>query len=136
MAIQLRLLGSVTDAVRHLTYTASGKPRFTFGVRVGTIRKRLYLVTAYGTQARFADLYLRTGQRVRIEGAFLRRVPCYDSAVRADTIRHVGAGGPQHGTVIRFVPADPPASRLRVPADIEHHDADYVHAKAALASAA
>lgn len=121
MAIQLRLLGSVTDAVRCLTYTPSGKPRFTFGVRVGTIRKRLYLVTAYGTQARFADLYLRAGQRVRIEGAFLRRVPCYDGAVRADTIRHVGAGGPQRGTVVTFVPADPPSARPSLSASAEHN---------------
>lgn len=133
MAIQLRVLGSVTDAVRRLTYTPSGKPRFIFGVRVGTIRKRLYLVTAYGTQARFADLYLRTGQRVRIEGAFLRRVPCYDGAVRADTIRHVGAGGPQHGTVVTFVPADPPASRPTVATLGEHDVVKRVAVDAALA---
>src|SRR6478672_11621410 len=36
MAIKLRLLGAVTDAVRSLTYTPSGVPRLTFGVRVGT----------------------------------------------------------------------------------------------------
>ena len=108
MAIQLRLLGTVTDAVRSLTYTPSGRPRFTFGVRVGTIRTRKYCVTAYGSQARFADLYLQTGQRIRIEGAFLRRVPCYEGAVRADTIRHVGGATPlMNGTLVRFIPRLP-----------------------------
>ncbi|HYH05596.1 MAG TPA: single-stranded DNA-binding protein [Thermoanaerobaculia bacterium] len=133
MAIQLRLLGSVTDAVRRLTYTPSGKPRCTFGVRVGTIRTRYYLVTAYGTTARFADLYLRTGQRVRIEGAFLRRVPCFEGAVRADTIRHVGAGGPPQGTIVRFVPAD--CSPAAIPASVAASAADSGGVTAALARA-
>lgn len=125
MAIQLRILGTVTDAVRSLTYTPSGRPRFTFGVRVGTIRTRKYRVTAYGSQARFADLYLQTGQRIRIEGAFLRRVPLYEGAVRADTIRHVGGATPlMNGTLVRFVPR-PPAPKSSAPRPIPHARSDH-----------
>jgi hypothetical protein len=68
MAIRLILLGSISDTPRTLTYTLAGVPWFSFGVRVGTVRKRHYLIVSYATAARFADLFLRTGQRVRIEG--------------------------------------------------------------------
>lgn len=126
MAIQLRLLGTVTDAVRRLTFTPSGKPRFTFGVRVGTIRTRHYLVTAYGTTAKFADLFLRTGQRIRIEGAFLRRVPTFEGAVRGDTIRHVGgAMPPMNGTLVRLRFPQPPASSPPTPRPIPHAHAEH-----------
>jgi len=110
MAIKLRLLGTVTDAVRGLTYTRSGVPRLSFGVRVvGTRRSRHYLITAYGTMARFCDIYLRTGQRVTVEGAYLRRYPAFEGLVRADTIRHVGSTFPPFpGTMVSFVPARPP----------------------------
>jgi hypothetical protein len=112
MAIKLRLLGAVTDAVRSLTYTPSGVPRLTFGVRVGTLRSKHYLITAYGTMARFCDIYLRTGQRVHVEGAYLRRYPTFEGLVRADTIRHIGRSVPPFpGTLVRFVPARP-----RIPA--------------------
>lgn len=109
MAINVRLLGSVTDAPQSLTYTRSGTPRFAFGVRVGSVRAKKYRITAYGSMARFCDIYLRTGQRIRVEGAYLRRVPLYDGLVRADTIRHVGSTIlPYPGTLVRFVPARPP----------------------------
>lgn len=88
---------------------APGTPRFAFGVRVGSVRAKKYRVTAYGSMARFCDIYLRTGQRIRVEGAYLRRVPLYEGLVRADTIRHVGSTIlPYPGTLVRFVPARPP----------------------------
>jgi len=114
MAIHLTLLGSISDTPRTLTYTSAGVPRFNFGVRVGTVRKRHYLVVAYATAARFADLFLRTGQRVRIEGAYLRRQTPYEGLVRADTIRHVGMAPPPFtGTPVSFVPKVPPAADPR-----------------------
>ena len=109
MAIKLRLTGSVSDAPKSLSYTPSGMPRFSFCVRVGGLRKRTYRITAYGSQARFGDHHLRTGDRVQIEGAYLRRYPAVEGLVRADTIRHVGRSIPPYpGTLVRFVPADPP----------------------------
>ena len=114
MAIRLTLLGSISDTPRTLTYTSAGVPRFYFGVRVGTVRKRHYLVVAYATAARFADLFLRTGQRVRIEGAYLRRHAPYEGLVRADTIRHVGTALPPFtGTMASFVPKVPPVAAPR-----------------------
>lgn len=108
MAIKLRLLGAVTDAPRSLTYTPSGMPRFSFGVRTGALRSRQYLITAYGTMARFCDIYLHTGQRIHVEGAYLRRFPAFEGLVRADTIRHVGSPTPlMNGTLVRFVPRPP-----------------------------
>jgi hypothetical protein len=89
-AIKLRFLGTVTSTPRNLTYTRSGVPRLTFGVKVGTLRWKHYLITAYGTMARFCDIYLRTDQRISVEGAYLRRYPAFDGLVRADTIRHIG----------------------------------------------
>lgn len=126
MAIKLRLLGTVTDAARSLTYTRSGMPRFSFGVRVGALRSRHYLITAYGTMARFCDIYLRTGQRVHVEGAYLRRFPAFEGLIRGDTIRHVGGSVPPFpGTVVRFVPQTP---RITEPADaarpVPHAQAD------------
>jgi hypothetical protein len=109
MAIRLTLLGSISDTPRTLTYTSAGVPRFSFGVRVGTVRKRHYLIVAYATAARFADLFLRTGQRVRIEGAYLRRHAPYEGLIRADNIRHVGTVIPPFtGTIVSFVPRVPP----------------------------
>jgi hypothetical protein len=110
MAIKLRLTGTVSDAPRSLTYTISGMPRFNFGVRVGGIRKRTYRITAYGSTARFGDHHLRSGDRVQVEGAFLRRRRATaEELVRADTIRHVGNSlPPSAGTPVRFVPEDPP----------------------------
>lgn len=100
MAIRLRLTGSVTDAPRSLTFTPSGTPRFCFSVRAGGLRKRTYRVTSYGTQARFGDYHLHLGDRVQIEGAYLRRSRMIEGDVRADTIRHVGGS----------VPPEPPFS--------------------------
>ena len=100
MAIRLRLTGSVTDAPRSLTFTPSGTARFCFSVRVGGLRKRTYRVTTYGTQARFGDYHLHMGDRVQIEGAYLRRSRMIEGDVRADTIRHIG----------RSVPPDMPFS--------------------------
>jgi hypothetical protein len=111
MAIRLSLLGSISDTPRNLTYTSAGTPRFSFGIRVGTVRKRHYLVVAYAAAARFADLFLRTGQRVRIEGAYLRRQTPYEGLIRADTIRHVGTSLPPFtGTMVSFVPKVPPVT--------------------------
>lgn len=108
MAIQVRILGSGTDTPRKLEYTSVGTPRLTFGVRVGTVRKRHYLVIAYAAAARFADLFLRTGQRVRIEGAYLRRQPPFERRIRADTVRHVGTALPPYtGSMVSFVPKVP-----------------------------
>ena len=108
MAIKVRMLGTVNEASRSLTFTRSGVPRFSFGISVGVIRAKRYLVTVYGTMAKFADFYLRTGQRIRVEGAYLRRCPLFEGLVRADTIRHVGRSVPPFsGTVVRFVPATP-----------------------------
>ena len=99
---------------RSLTYTRSGLPRFSFGVRVGSIRAKHYRITAYGSMARFCDVYLTTGQRIRVEGAYLRRIPVFEGLVRADTIRHVGSTVlPYTGTFVRFVPAK---SRVASPA--------------------
>jgi hypothetical protein len=117
MAIRLSLLGSISDMPRTLAFTSAGTPRFSFGVRVGTIRKRHYLVVAYAATARFADLFLRTGQRVRIEGAYLRRHTPYEGLIRADAIRHVGAALPPiTGTMVSFVPKVPPVTAP--PADV------------------
>jgi len=101
MAIRLRLTGSITDAPRSLTFTPSGTPRFSFSVRVGGLRKRTYRVTAYGSQARFGNHHLRTGDRVQIEGAYLRRSRLVEADLRGDTIRHIGA---------RTLPPEPPFS--------------------------
>jgi hypothetical protein len=57
MAIRLTFLGSISDTPRTLTYTSAGVPRFSFGVRVDTVRKRHYLIVSYATAARFADLF-------------------------------------------------------------------------------
>ncbi len=108
MAIQLRLIGTVTDAPRTLTYTKAGMPRLSFGVRVGTLRSKHYMVVGYGTMARFADIFLHTGNRVHVSGAYLRRYPAFEGLVRAHTIRHVGGSIPPYpGTLIQFVPARP-----------------------------
>src|SRR5205823_5744541 len=110
MAIRLRLTGSVTDAPRSLTFTPSGTPRFCFSVRVGGLRKRTYRVTTYGSQARFGDRHLHSGDRVQIEGAYLRRSRMVEGDVRADTIRHIGRSVPparHFSTPVRFVPTRP-----------------------------
>lgn len=111
MAIRLRLTGSITDAPRSLTFTPSGTPRFCFTVRVGGLRKRAYRVTAYGSQARFGDHHLRTGDRVQIEGAYLRRSRLVEGDVRGDTIRHIGARAlppePPFAIPSRFIPPRP-----------------------------
>jgi hypothetical protein len=81
-------------------------------VRVGGLRKRTYRVTSYGSQARFGDRHLHSGDRVQIEGAYLRRSRMVEGDVRADTIRHIGRSVPptQHfSTPVRFVPTRPPA---------------------------
>lgn len=125
MAIKLRLLGTVTDAARSLTYTRSGMPRFSFGVRVGALRSRHYLITAYGTMARFCDIYLRTGQRVHVEGAYLRRFPAFEGLIRGDTIRHVGGSVPPFpGTVVRFVPQTPITEPADAARPVPHAQAD------------
>lgn len=120
MAIRLRLTGSVTDAPRSLTFTPSGTPRFCFSVRVGGLRKRTYRVTAYGSQARFGDHHLRTGDRVQIEGAYLRRSRLVEADLRGDTIRHIGRRAlpePTFSIPSRFIPPRPrtegTASRTR-----------------------
>jgi len=109
MAIKVRLTGNVSDAPRSLTFTPSGTPRFSFCVRVGGLRKRTYRVTAYGTQARFGDRHLHFGDRVQIEGAYLRRSQMVEAQVRADTIRHVGRSTPPHlAAPVKFAPTPPP----------------------------
>jgi hypothetical protein len=135
MAIKLRLTGTVSDAPRSLTYTISGMPRFSFGVRVGGIRKRTYRITAYGSTARFGDRHLRSGDRVQVEGAFLRRRrAAAEELVRADTIRHVGNSlPPSPGTPGRFVPADPPRAGTlgTAPSAHEYTNGERPHAFAA-----
>ena len=113
MAIRLRLTGSITDAPRSLTFTPSGTPRFCFTVRVGGLRKRTYRVTAYGSQARFGDHHLRTGDRVQIEGAYLRRSRLVEADLRGDTIRHIGRRAlpePPFAIPTRFIPPRPTAA--------------------------
>lgn len=111
MAIKLRLTGTISDSPRAFTFTPSGMPRFSFGVRVGGLRKRTYRITAYGTTARFADHHLHSGDRVQVEGAYLRRYPTVEGLVRADTIRHVGRSVPPYPKmIVRFVPARPPSA--------------------------
>jgi len=136
MAIQLRLLGTVTDAPRTLSYTKSGMPRISFGVRVGSLRSKHYLVVGYGTMARFADIFLHTGNRVRVSGAFLRRYPAFEGLVRAHTIRHVGGAIPPYpGTLIRFVPAKPRVTEgVRAARPIPHGQAETASASAASSS--
>jgi hypothetical protein len=130
MAIRLRLTGSVTDAPRSLTFTPSGTPRFCFSVRVGGLRKRTYRVTSYGSQARFGDFHLHLGDRVQIEGAYLRRSRMIEGDVRADTIRHIGRSAPPEppfSIPTRAVPPRPnvaeTASRSRrTRRDFEHDE--------------
>jgi hypothetical protein len=110
MSIRLRLTGSVSDAPRSLTFTRSGAPRFSFTVRVGGLRKRAYRVTAYGSIARFGERHLHVGDRVQIEGAYLRRSRTIEADVRGDTIRHIGKASPPEQPVAmpeRFVPPRP-----------------------------
>jgi len=127
MASSIRMFGTVTDAVRSLTFTRSGLPRFRFGVRVGSVRPKHYAITAYGSMAKFADLYLRTGQRVRIEGAYLRRYPAFEGIVRADMIRHVGTTIPPHPSVRARVTPEPPERPVREPVPaMDAHDIDAV----------
>lgn len=131
MSIRLRLTGSVSDAPRSLTFTRSGAPRFSFTVRVGGLRKRSYRVTAYGSIARFGERHLHVGDRVQIEGAYLRRSRTIEADVRGDTIRHVGKASPpeQHVTMPeRFVPPRPhvpDASGDTFHALRHAHDAEY-----------
>lgn len=108
MAIKLRLTGVVSDAPRSLTFTPSGTPRFSFCVRVGGLRKRTYRITAYGTQARFGDAHLHMGDRVQIDGAYLRRAPAVEALVRADTIRHIGRLAPPPEPIDVTWPTRPP----------------------------
>jgi len=138
MAINIRMVGMVTDAVRSLTFTRSGLPRFRFGVRVGTVRPKQYAVTLYGPMARFADTALRTGQRIRVEGAYLRRSSPYEGLVRADMIRHVGRAVPPYfGTMVRFVPGAPPTPAAARPlaADADHRSAHAVKTARVIADA-
>ena len=108
MAIKVRLSGIVSDAPRSLTYTPSGTPRFSFCVRVGGLRKRTYRITAYGTQARFGDTHLHMGDRVQIDGAYLRRAPAVEGLVRADSVRHIGRPTPPHVAIEVPWPTRPP----------------------------
>jgi hypothetical protein len=119
MAIKFRLTGRVSDAPRSLSYTPRGTPRFRFTVRVDGRRVRAYRVTAYGSQAKFVDRHLRVGDRVQIEGAYLRRSRLVEGDVRADTSRHVGTPTTPAAPFVlpvRFVPAGPFSAAV-VPTD-------------------
>lgn len=126
MAIKLRLNGTVSDAPRHLTFTVSGVPRFSFGVRVGSLRQRTYRVTAYGSTARFGDHHLRSGDRVQVEGAYMRcRQAAAEELVRADTIRHIGRSVPPYaGARVVFVPRPPRAEDADPSRPTPHQHAD------------
>jgi len=134
MAIRLHFTGTISDAPRSLSYTVSGMPRFSFGIRVGGLRKRTYRVTAYGSIAKFGDRHLRSGDRVQVEGAYLRRrLAAAEELVRADTIRHVGRSVPPYPEArVAFAPRPPRDADTSRPTPHEHADDERSHAQAAV----